>query len=240
MKKVLYLISEILIIFLFLFGTINYGYYTFSNISLLFKSQEFEAKILNVEIVKKRRDHHCTIVFEYAEENKNYINEAKFSWNILKGITNSIKPDYAEGKSITICKNQFEFFQVKDQIKSEIFINLLFFIICLSISTFLIEFLYSSFPEKHKKSFYIQGKNFKIKRIKNLESVSFYINQLKQNEILCFGIENKNGFVEYSFHNNNFIERKSNKEREETEKIIDEHSLETSVKRRIKLLENKA
>ena len=148
MKNTKSLISDILIIFLFTFGTLNCGYKAFSNLSLIIKPQEFDAKILNVKIERSRRHSYCTIVFEYEENNQKQVNEIEFSWTIFDILHNFIMNDYEEGRTITICKNNFDFYQAKNQIKYELFINLLFAFVFLIFLIFFITQFYHSFSSK--------------------------------------------------------------------------------------------
>ena len=148
MKKIFTFLADILIICFLLLASIICAYKAFSNISLLIKPQEFAAKITEVKIKGSRNGRNCSIVFEYEEENEKKINEVTFSWSILSGLGNFIKNDYAEGKTIIICKNNFGFYQVKARIKAEIIENFIMLIISLSMLVFFINSFYHSLPKK--------------------------------------------------------------------------------------------
>ncbi len=92
------------------------------------------------------------------------------------------------------------------------------------------------FPKRKRpvNSLYIMANDYKIRKVKNAESASFYINQLKKHEIICFGITDRDGFAEYSYEQNEFIERTASKGNE-TEETIDEFSIESVVREKMKV-----
>ncbi|MBQ4496698.1 MAG: hypothetical protein II973_04250 [Spirochaetaceae bacterium] len=233
MKKLFAFLGDILLILFFVTGAICLAHETFVNINLIMHHQEINAKIVEAKYRRFHRSYSWTVHFEYEDEGKIYIGKARFRWLVINRIKNLRNDKYKNGDYVIVLVDRFGNFQLKEQIRTELFASslyLLLYIFCVIICT---NSLFSKKLIKGKTSFYIQGKDLKIKRIKEVESISAYINMLKQAEIICFGIGNNETFVEYSYKEGNFIERKSNG-KSETEKVIeDEASLAKALKSKL-------
>lgn len=234
-KKLFAFLGNILLALFFAAGAICLAYEIFVNISLIIQHQEINAKIVEAEYIRLRRNSYsCIVHFEYENEGKIYTGKARFRWLLINRIKNLKNEKYKNGSDIIVLADRFGNFQLKEQIKTELFASSLYLLLCIFFLIIFINSLFSKISIKGKTSFYIQGKDLKIKRINEIESISAYINMLKQDEIACFGIGNNETFVEYSYKDGKFFERKSNS-RIETEKVIeDEASLAKTLKSRLK------
>ena len=240
MKKIFNYLLELLFIIIFAFSSGIFIYKEFINLSLLFKSQEINAIINEVEYTQRRHSHYCTVYFEYENEGIKYINNVTFNWLLIDRISNSILNEYRNGNKILIAYDSYGNFQVKSQIKKELVIYLIYLLISIAFLWFGVYSFLLNFPEKKKDCIYIQNNNYKIKKIKKLESITSYINMLKRNEIICFGIGSNKNFVEYSFNGKEFIERKSRNSKESETAINDEISLEKIIKKKLNEFKRKA
>ena len=240
MNKAFSYLTELLFIISFTFISAIFIYKEFINLSLLFKSQEINAKVKEVEYTHTRRSHYCTVYFEYEIEGIKYRNSAEFNWILIDRISNSIVNEYRNGDQIIIAYDNYGNFQVKNRIKKEFIIYLIYLLISIAFLSLGVYSFLSNFPDKKKLSIYIQNNNYKIKEIKKLERITSYINKLKQNEILCFGIGSNKNFVEYSYTGKEFIERKSKNSKEEEKIINDEIELEKIIKKKLNEIKRKA
>lgn len=240
MKKVYKFLLDLLLIVIFSISSAVCIYKEFINLSLLFNSQELTGKIEEVKYTHSRRSHYCTVYFEYENEGINYRNNAEFRWLLTDRIRNSIMNEYRSGNKIIIAFDSYGNFQVKDRIKKEFMIYLIYLVISIALLSFAISIFVSNFQGKKKVCIYIQKNNYKIKEIKKVENIASYINMLKRNEIICFGIGSNKNFVEYSFNGKDFIERKSKNSNESEATINDEINLEKIIKIKLNEIERKA
>ena len=240
MKKVFSYITELLFIIIFTFSSAIFIYKEFINLSLLFKSQEINAKVKQVEYTHTRHSHYCTVYFEYEIEGIKYRNNAEFNWMLIDRISNSILNEYRNGNQIIIAYDNYGNFQIKNRIKKEFIIYLIYLLISIAFLSLGVYSFLLNFPEKKKVSIYIQNTNYKIKEIKKLEFITSYINMLKQNKIICFGIGSNKDFIEFSYNGKEFIERKSKNSKEEEIIINDESELEKIIKKKLNEIERKA
>ena len=97
MNKVFSYLTELLFIISFTFISAIFIYKEFINLSLLFKYQEINAKVKEVEYTHTRRSHYCTVYFEYEIEGIKYRNSAEFNWMLIDRISNSIVNEYRNG-----------------------------------------------------------------------------------------------------------------------------------------------
>ena len=240
MKKVYRYLTDFLLIILFSISSAFCIYKEFINASLLFKSQEINAKIEEVKYTHTRRSHHCTVYFEYEIEGIKYENNVTFNWMIIDRINNSIVNEYRNGDQIIIAYDDYGNFQVKDRIKKELIIYSVYLLISIALLSFAVFSFLSNFPGKNKIEIYVQDNNYKILKIKKIENISKYIKMLKQNEIMCFGIGSNKNFVEYSYTGKEFIQRKSRNTKEEEKTISDESELEKIIKKKLNEIERRA
>jgi hypothetical protein len=241
MKKVFSYIRKLLFILIFTFSSAIFIYKEFINLSLLINSQEITGKIEEVKYTHtRRRSHYCTVYFEYEIEGIKYENNVTFNWMIIDRINNSIVNEYRNGAQIIIAYDDYGNFQVKNRIKKEFIIYLIYLLMSIAFLSLGVYLFLLNFPEKKKVSIYIQNTNYKIKEIKKLENIPSHINMLKQNKIICFGIGSNKDFIEFSYNGKEFIERKSKNSKEEEIIINDESELEKIIKIKLNEIERKA
>lgn len=240
MKKVYKFLLDLLLIVIFSISSAICIYKEFINLSLLINSQEITGKIEEVKYTHTRRSHYCTVYFEYENEGIKYRNNAEFRWLLTDRIRNSIMNEYRSGNKIIIAFDNYGNFQVKDRIKKELILYLIYLVISIALLSFAVSTFISNFQKKKKICIYIQKNNYKIKEIEKLENIPSYINMLKQNKIICFGIGSNKNFVEYSFNGKEFIERKSKNSKESETTINDEINLEKIIKIKLNEIERKA
>ena len=239
-KKLFGYFTDILLFILFSISSAFCIYKEFINVSLLLSSQELDAKIEEVKYTHNRRSHYCTVYFEYEIEGIKFKNNVEFNWMLIDRIRNSVLNEYRNGRQIIIAYDDYGNFQIKNRIKTELIIYLVYLLISVALLSFAVYSFLSNFPEKKKISIYIQKNNYTIREIKNLENVTSYINMLKQNEIMCFGIGSANDFVEYSYTGKEFVERKSKNSTEEEKTINDESELEKILKKKLNEIKRKS
>ncbi len=215
-------------------GVIFFGYNAASNVSLLFNPEEFEARITDVSFSNTHRSIVDTyrIRLEYEEDGEIKKNSAGFFFPKHKSLGNQ----FASGKTVTVCKNRLGFYQIKNFVKSEIIVHSVCTLLAMAVMSIPVSLLFFPVRKRPVNSLYIMANDYKIRKVKNAESASFYINQLKKHEIICFGITDRNGFAEYSYEQDEFIERTASKENE-AEETIDEFSIEFVVREKMKVLD---
>ena len=240
MKKVYKFLLDLLLIVIFSISSAICIYKEFINLSLLINSQEITGKIEEVKYTHTRRSHYCTVYFEYENEGIKYRNNAEFRWLLTDRIRNSIMNEYRSGNKIIIAFDNYGNFQVKDRINKELILYLIYLVISIVLLSFAVSTFISNFQKKKKICIYIQKNNYKIKEIKKMENIPSYINMLKQNEIMCFGIGSANDFVEYSYTGKEFVERKSKNSTEEEKTINDESELEKILTKKLNEIKRKS
>lgn len=206
-SKIKEYVASVLGISIFLFCSIILLINVKNNMELLFNHSEINVKIISKEVYHLHKSTYCELVFEYNTNDLLYEGKTNFKYGIFKRIDNLVFDKYDIGSELVLLYNSENNFFVKREFKGEMIKNILFLIISMALVVLFINMLFVG--NNNKEEIYIQNRKYKIKKVKrdDIEKFVYYLNQIKHNEIICFGITKNGKTYEYSYENGIYYER---------------------------------